>query len=241
MKLMSRKNTHMVLVFFFVFMTSALLLIAKDFWDQKKSSQWNEPECMALLSESPWARTQKVPGNYTTATPRMMDGAKGTTAGNAGSLAGTQGLGGTDTVPFFIRWYSSVRIRQALGRLGQLRINLSEADINKVVSAPMPDCLIGVVGPSMGVFDAATFDMLKAKTFLISKKDKTKKIELKEYTAPKDRPDRVALFTFPRSLDGKNLIDLADDEIEFVTEVGKLKIRASFKLAKMMVDGNMDM
>jgi hypothetical protein len=216
-------------------------LYAKDFWDQKKFTQWNEPECLALLSESPWARTQKVPGSYTTATPRVMDGTQGKTAGSGGSLVGTQGLGGSDSVPFYVRWYSSVRIRQALGRLGQLRSKVSDEQINQVVGAPMPDCLIAIIGPSMGVFDEATFESLKAKTFLLSKKDKSKKIELKAYASPKERPDRVALFTFPRELDGKPTIELADDEIEFVTEIGKLKIRVPFKLSKMTVDGNLDL
>jgi hypothetical protein len=170
-----------------------------------------------------------------------MDATKGKTAGSGGSLIGTQGLGGSDSVPFFVRWYSSVKIRQALGRLGQFRSKVSEEQINQLVNAPMPDCLIGIVGPSMGVFDEASLDTLKAKTFLLSKKDKSKKIELKDYTAPKDRPDRVALFAFPRAVDGKPLLDVADDEVEFVTEVGKLKIRVAFRLSKMMTDGNLDL
>jgi len=34
---------------------------------------------------------------------------------------------------------------------------------------------------------------------------------------------------------------LADDEAIFVSELGKLKIRAVFKLARMVVDGKLDM
>ncbi len=219
---------------------SIATLFSKDYWDSKKFTDWNEPECMALLSDSPWARTQNVPGNYTTATPRVMDTGANKTANSGGSLVGTQGLGGTETVPFFMRWYSSVKIRQALGRLGQIRAKYSDEQINQALAAPMPDCLLGVIGPSMAVFDGATFETLKPKTFLLSKKDKSKKIELKAYAPPKDRPDRVAMFTFPRTIDGKPAIDLTDDEIVFVTEVGKLKIRAVFKVSRMIVDGNPD-
>ncbi len=35
-------------------------------------------------------------------------------------------------------------------------------------------------------------------------------------------------------------LDLADDEVIFVSELGKLKIRAVFKLARMVVDGKLD-
>jgi hypothetical protein len=237
---MTKENHRFAGIALLSLLLSIGMLFAKDFWEQKKFNQWNESECLVLLSESPWARTQKVPGNYTTATPRMMDGTKGTTAGSGGSLIGTQGLGGSDSVPFYVRWYSSVRIRQAMGRLAQFRSKISDEQINQLVSAPMPDYLIGIVGPSMGIFDEANHESLKGKTFLLFKKDKEKKIELKSYTTPKDRPDHVAMFAFLRTADGKCLIDVADDEVEFVTEIGKLKIRAAFKLSKMMVDGNLD-
>ena len=217
------------------------MLMAKDFWEQKNYTKWNENECMALLTESPWARTQMIPGNYTTATPRMMDASKGKTAGSGGSLMDTQGLGGSDSIPFYVRWYSSVRIRQGMGRLAQFRSHMTDEQINQIISAPMPDYQVGIVGRSMGIFDAANLEMIKGKTFLLSKQDKTKKIELKNYTPPKERPDGVAMFIFPRTADGKPVIEAADDEIIFVTEIGKLKVRAVFKLAKMMVDGNLDM
>ena len=34
-----------------------LTAVAKDFWEVKPFTEWNEPEAMKMLSESPWSRT----------------------------------------------------------------------------------------------------------------------------------------------------------------------------------------
>lgn len=49
------------------------------------------------------------------------------------------------------------------------------------------------------------------------------------------------MFFFPRSLNGQPTIDPADDEIIFVTEIGSAKIRAVFKLERVMVNGKLDL
>ena len=70
----------------------------------------------------------------------------------------------------------------------------------------------------MKPLEQTTLESLKGKTFLISKKVKNKKLELKEYVSPKDRKDGLALFTFPRELEGKPSLDAADEEVQFVAE-----------------------
>ena len=92
----------------------------------------------------------------------------------------------------------------------------------------------------MKPLEQTTLESLKGKTFLISKKVKNKKLELKEYVSPKDRKDGLALFTFPRELEGKPSLDAADEEVQFVAELAGLQIKTTFKLAKMMTDGKLD-
>jgi hypothetical protein len=105
----------------------------------------------------------------------------------------------------------------------------------------MKEYLICVIAPAMDPFDQVTLESLKEVTFLSSKKDKSKKLQLSSYVAPKDRADGIALFSFSRALDGKPVFDLADEEVQFVTQVKKLGIKVSFKLSKMMADGSLDL
>ncbi len=215
-----------------------LTAYGKDYWLAKPFTQWNEPETTAMLTDSPWSRPVAIPGSYGgVATPRISE--PGKLSGS--TLPQTQGLGGTQAAKFYVRWYSSLRLRQGLGRMAQLRGGLSEADINRFLQQPVEDYAIAVSAPVMEPFLAATYENFKSKTYLLSRKDNTKKIGLKSYDSPKQRQDNFAVFFFPRTKDGKPTIDPADDEIIFETEIGTTKIRAVFKLSRMLVDGNLDL
>jgi hypothetical protein len=214
-------------------------VFAKEYWQAKPFTQWNEQEATAMVTDSPWCRPCAIPGNYGgSAAPRVSE---------AGKLSGSSlpqiggGFGGTEAARFYVRWYSSLMVRQALGRLAILRGGLSEAEVNQFLRQPIEDYAIAVSAPVMDPFVAATYDSLKSGTVLYSKKNKSTRIELKSYSSPKGRPDGFAVFFFPRSLNGQPTLDAADDEIVFETEIGSAKIRAAFKLARMMVDGKLDL
>ncbi|HEY2930432.1 MAG TPA: hypothetical protein VGK99_01705 [Acidobacteriota bacterium] len=229
-------------------MMSLSVLWAKDFWEAKPFTQWSEKEALALLSESPWARTQVVlgsvllegrsPSSRASDLPPIVG--PGQTSGSGISRAGVN-FSDRDSIPVYVRWYSSRRIRQALGRLGQLQGNAPEEEVNRFVQEPMKDYLICVLAPVMDSFDQVNLENLKNNTFLLSKKDKSKKLQLSNYTAPRDRKDGIALFSFPRTLNGKPVFDLEDEEVQFVTQAKKLGIKASFKISKMMTDGSLDL
>ena len=139
-------------------------VLAKEYWEEKAYSQWNEQEAMAMLTNSP-----------------------------------------------------------------------------EFLKQPMPAFAICISCPVMEPFNSVVLDTLKAKTFLLSRKDKAQKIELKSYSPPKERQDNYAVFMFPRTLNDKPTVELADDEIIFVTETGPSKFRATFKLARKVVDGKLDL
>ena len=221
-------------------LVSLLPLLAKEYWEEKNYTQWNEQEAMAMLTNSPWSRASSIPGNYGgTAPPRVIQ--PGSAASSSSDLSRTGGLGGSNSIPLYIRWYSSQQVRQAMCRLGILHGNLSESTANEFLKQPMPDYAICISCQMMEPFNRVTFDTAKPKTFLLSKKDKAKKIELKSYSPPKERQDNLVVFMFPRSLNDKPTVELADDEIIFVTETGPSKFRATFKLARMVVNGNLDL
>jgi hypothetical protein len=221
---------------------------AKDFWETKPFTEWNEPEAMKMLSESPWSRTLLVLGgtlapaqaaNRVTDLPSLStSGAgRGTGVGQAGSGYGSGG----DSVSLYVSWFSSGRIRQALGRLAQTRNHAPESEVKKFAEQPSEDYQVCVAGPALEAFNSLSLADFKAKTFLASKKDKTKTIPLKSYVAPKERSDGMAVFSFERQLGGKPAFGLEDQEVEFVAQGKKIVLKASFKLAKMMNAGNLDL
>src|SRR5258706_12820344 len=115
--------------------SSTLTVWGKDFWDDKPFTEWSQQEAMKVLSESPWARTQTImagvlgAGQQQSNSSRVKDlprvQSPGTNSGAALSQAGVS-FGAGDSVPLFVRWHSSTRIRQALGRLGQLQQTVPE-------------------------------------------------------------------------------------------------------------------
>jgi hypothetical protein len=245
-------------------------LWAKDFWEEKPFTSWTEKEALRILSDSPWGKVQNVNllssewgsngevRNPATNIPRVPNTPAGGGQGSSGDVQGdpssgrtTQGAGvpggyGADTgspsrsVPFQVSWYSSLKVRQAMGRLGQLKGGISAEQVNSFLQQPVGNYVIAVSGPLMKPLEQASLESLKAKSFLISKKDKNKKLELKEYVSPKERKDGLALFTFPREINGKPSLDAADEEVQFVTELTGFQIKTGFKLTKMMTDGKLD-
>ena len=163
-------------------------------------------------------------------------------AGGAGpGIGGPGAIGPPPTIPFQVTWYSSLKVRQAMMRLGQLRGTITEEQANKVLKQPMESYMLAVSSPMMKPFQELNTQNFKGRTFLLSKKNKHKKIELKEYISPKDRLDGLALFVFPRQDGGKSLLDSDDEEAQFVTTIGPIQIKASFKLAKMTTEGKLDL
>ena len=231
---LSSKHSALVL---FGLLASLFPLLAKEYWEEKSYTQWNEPEATAMLTNSPWSRPSTLPGGYARPPGVLPAG----TVSSAGDISKTGGLGGSNSIPLYIRWYSSQKVRQAMCRLGILQGNLSVSTANEFLKQPMPDFAICIGCQMMEPFNSVAYDTLKAKTFLLSRKDKTKKIELKSYSPPKERQDKLAVFMFPRTLNAMPTIELADDEILFVTEMGPSKFRATFKLARMVVNGTLDL
>jgi hypothetical protein len=158
---------------------------------------------MKLISDSPWARplsvlgsilgTGQAVGSRSSQLPNVATAGAGrssTAAMSAGTAMGqTGGFAPNDPVPVSVRWLSSVRIRQALGRLGQIQSNAPESEAGKFAEQPMEDYQIAVIAPVMNTFDALSLEDFKQRTFLTSRKDKAKRISLKGYIAPKGRSD----------------------------------------------------
>ncbi len=233
-----RHQVWIVILVLFAGMGSVIL--AKDFWQEKPFTQWNENEAMTLLSNSPWAKTQPIKGDYGKVfVPHQIDTSSPGGAVRTPAMNPTQGYD-ENSISLYVRWHSSVKIRQALGQLGLLRRVYTEEMARQFINQEMPEIVISIIASRMEPFEKLTLEETQPNTFLLAKKDKNKKVALKSFMSPKETQDGSALFLFPRLLEGNPAIDPADEEIYFVTEVGKMKIRAIFKLATMMTNGKLD-
>ena len=223
-----------------------LTFAAKDFWEEKPFTEWNEQEAMKMLSVSPWSRTLTVLGgtlapanaaNRVTDLPSLSQAGGGRGVSQAGLGYGSGG----DSVDVYVSWFSSGRIRQALARLAQIRNHTPDSEVKAFAERPSEDYQICVAGPVLEIFNSLSLADFKPKTFLVSKKDKSKSLPLKSYTAPRERSDGMVVFSFERQLNGKPAFGLEDQEVEFVAQGKKVVLKASFKLAKMLSAGNLDL
>jgi hypothetical protein len=148
--------------------------------------------------------------------------------------------GGENSVSMVIRWYSSSIIRKALSRYSYYTKLFSKTQLKELVDLSPEYFLIAIVSAPSSLFNAVNFEMIKADTFLLSKNNPQKKIQLINYIPPKHRKDQYALFFFPRLKDGKSNIDLSDGQILFSSAMRRIKITALFDLGKMKINGNLD-
>ena len=265
----SRQSREVIGSIVLLLLALVLTTFPRDFWDEKPFTEWSEQQAIKLISDSPWARQLTVlgsilgagrtVGNRSSELPNVATPSGGRSSGavmsTGTSLGASEGFAANDPVPVYVRWLSSVSVRQALGRLGQIQSRVVRVVRDDNVAAlqalnqkqgelaeqEMHDYQIAVIAPVMDKFDDLSVEDFRGKTFLLSKRNKSKKIPLKSYTAPRDRSDGVALFSFERLLDGRPTFGLEDQEVEFLAEGGRITLKTSFKLAKMLKDGMLDL
>ena len=171
-----RRSKQVAWVVVFLVFTLVLTTFSKDFWEERPFAQWTEQEAMNLISNSPWARPLSVLGsilgarktvtNWSSELPNVSELAI-STGTEMGEIAG---FGPDDPVPVYVRWHSSVRMRQALDRLGRFRVKAPDSAAIRLSERPMEDYQIAVIAPIMGTFNDLSLEDFKPKTFLTSRK-----------------------------------------------------------------------
>ena len=138
-------------------------------------------------------------------------------------------------------WYSSLRARQAIGRLRQLRgLDLKE-QMQALHGQSRRHHIIAVTGSVSRFYRRATLEEIQGKTFLLSGKRKPKKIDPVQFVGPETLRFPMALFLFPRVTEAGRTLELRDGEARFISQQGPLKVKTSFKLKKMMTGGKLDL
>jgi hypothetical protein len=208
----------------------------KEFWNEKKPSDWTEDEIQQMLTKSPWAKDASI---FDTAAHKGLS-----TAPRGGSV--NRRRGGTSATPgsplpaggslnswnAIVRWDSALPVRDALKAA-----KTAEIEENYVIA------LIGDI-PGVGVpaddDDPAErqqkLNILKETTRL-ERKDDPLELSRAKIAPRTPRSASGTLFYFSR------VFPLApeDKQVTFVTKVGPLEVKCKFTLRDMVYRGNLEL
>ncbi len=206
----------------------------KEFWNEKKPSDWTEEEIQQMLTRSPWAKEATVSyyGGPGGATARSSS-ARSTSAqsssrtkggGRAGSAAPGTDLGSQLQYRAVVRWESALPIRQA-------------THSNSTFPQSYVICVSGDV-PAVVPRGADETEMQRQERLEM----------LKEFTKLDRHGDPIYLskveaqgsgtwFYFPRL----EPIKPEDKQITFVSKLGPVEVKAKFMLKEMMYQGKLEL
>lgn len=176
-----------------------------------------------------------------------MAGEGGGTTGSTAQAAQTVGqMAGSDPLEatFLLRWASARTIRQAFARSQILRNVMTPEDAERALGEPLTEYAITIVGQDMTPFLQMDEKALAAKTYLMPRKEKTKLAPTRVVIQRRQGADEkstdpqsisVVVFYFARKApSGEEAIATQENKVEFVCELQKASIRATFDLQKMI-------
>jgi len=204
----------------------------KEFWNEKKPSEWTTAEIELLLNKSPWAKDAAVSyyGGQNGPLSNTLPGSHSRNAGNASSRSSPSAVSPADWKAI-IRWESALPVREALKAI-------PSPDVEKFYILNM----LGDV-PSVGATPdedesqrAARFETLKQVTRLEHKGDAI--LLSRVAVAPKnDLTLAGTLFYFSRGL----ALRPEDKQAIFSTKLGPIDVKCKFTLKDMMYQGKLEL
>jgi hypothetical protein len=212
-------------------------------WQKKPYGEWSEKEAVNVLNNSPWGQTQEFAD-----TTAMFDTRKTLDSGQSSRVSETA------RTRFRIRFFSAKPIRQATSRLieikqkgkedGQLAARLKalvDADFSRYVvitlvidTAETPN----QTGALATILVKQITSDLKSETYLLATGGE--RVILQEYQPPRQDPFG-ARFIFPRTVDGKPIINPDSREVIFHTQLKDgPNFNMRFKVKDMVLDGKLE-
>jgi hypothetical protein len=196
---------------------------SKEFWNEKKPSDWTSEEIEMLLNKSPWAKAAAI-SYYGGQNGPMSSTLPGTRSRRSSSASNTSSPSAQSPAAWkaIVRWESALPVREALKQ--------SRPDIEKYYILN----LIGDV-PSGGA-EPESFEMLKQATKLEHKGDAI--LLSRVAVAPKSVLSLAGtLFYFSRDL----ALRPEDKQATFSTKLGPIDVKCKFTLKDMIVRGNLEL
>jgi hypothetical protein len=225
---------------------ASFVVYAGDVWKDKDFDKWDQKDVDKILKDSPWSKAVQYGGGGSGAmeAPLSVPGSEASHASNGGgngrsglsatgSMGASEGMGAATN--FFVRWYSSRTVREAMAR--QREMNGTPADeARKSLEGEIDTYEVLLQSTNLAVFGKEGEAALKDHSYLMLKSNK-EKIAPSKVTVIKGQGDRVAAvqFDFPKkNASGEPTFGPGEKGVEFFTKAGTTPLTVSFDLSKMV-------
>lgn len=207
-------------------------LMAADFWEEKKFTEWNDRQVRRILEDSPWAHPVSVGDD------RGAGGAGMADARNRASRGGTSTApAAPPTVTAILRWHTALPVKQAVARMRFGAEAGTSAEAAKLLARQEDRYVLGVAGLPAGLLQD---DAAAVKKGIVLKLKNKPPIPVADVQGER-KGNRVNLFLiFPKGQDGSPLIEASDGEVEVEIRLESERISRKFKLKDMMFGGKLE-
>jgi hypothetical protein len=252
-----------ILAVSFLFAGGVCALLAADFWQTKKFTEWNEKEVQKILSDSPWAAKVSIPrppmggpggkggggerGGGMAFLPQDEGGGGGMGGGGGrgGGRGGGGGMGGGDmsfapAIEVTVRWITALPVKQAnaVHQYGK------DAETSPEAAKRLTREEQYYIAQIEGVPGRFTKEAVTAAAQLVVKGVPPIQPAQAEVApaAPAGRgaPPNNIFLVFPKAQPGAHLLKIEDGEVEVVVNMPGLKLKRKFKLKDMMFNGKLE-
>jgi hypothetical protein len=240
---------------------AAVSLLAADFWQTKKFTDWSDKEVQKILRDSPWARPVEVRlgggggammggggggrggrrgGGGGAALPSAESGGGGLDEGGMGGRGGGGGMGSIEAPPtqtVIVRWHTALPVKQAVVRARYGNEVGSSPEAAQILNRQETQYVVGIIGLPMAM--AKTNPARLKSNALLRLKGRAPIAADDVKAAPDQRGANLYLF-FPKTQPGSHVIALEDNEVEVSLKLGNTEIKRKFKLKDMVFDGKLE-
>ena len=232
------------------------LLWAKDFWENKRYTQWKPSEVEEILTRSPWVKVQtfaevtpantvqmpQLPPTGEPTRPWGVEGSPGTS-----ERVGEAAAAGRFTVyrRYYARFQSAAPVRMALTRKDLLAKSIRPSQADKLVrSRPFDGKIVVAIGvpqdQDSSELHRVTTELLSTSTYLLLGKSK-RRIPLERYLPPTEER-REGLLLFPRQESGQTEVTPAEGTIRVICQLSEqITLNFPFKLSEMEFRGKLEL
>jgi hypothetical protein len=246
-------------------------VFADDFWDKKKFTDWSEKETKKILTGSPWCQPVEIAmggggggGMGGGRGGRRGGGGGGGGLGGGGDLGGGggggEGLGGgggagggggfgggggmdipsaAPTVTVTLRWHSALPVRQAIIKTRYGSEAGTSPEAQKMLAREFDQYVVGLAGLPPMMLRGNPEEIKSAIQLRLKNKPAIQAANVSAEKTPDNRLNVIVFF--PRQQDGKPLIEVSDNDVEFYAKLGNTEIKRKFKLKDMVFDGKLEM
>jgi hypothetical protein len=239
-----------VILILAVAVVATSLIAGSDPWKDKPYKEWDAKDVEKIMLDSPWARPVIVSATWKPTSGSAITAVAGGSGSNPGGASGgsisksaDDPAGANREAVYYVRWASSLTLRQALARKAELRGTPAEK-AEQILQQQPETYIISVQGADMSPFAKVDEMSLKQKTYLMSKKTKQKlspdRVEFRRAPNSQNILD-VTFYFSKKTSSGETVVPSDEKSLEFSCETPVTKIKTNFDLVKMTGASGVDL